>query len=162
MFVSETYGILDCLKHDVNNNLAVTDYTLSNQADTLSIVDEHKEFTTAQSSGRRCYLPFTNAPSDFRIELEVKFSNMGNVGLWGYNTDTGKYKQNENSSEWVYYRINKTSDAVTIQKSSDGLNWVNVTVSNYGSLDLSATQYRLLLTSVTGTTYFRNIKIYPI
>ena len=152
---------MDYLKHDINNALAVTDYNVLYPSDTLSIVDDHKEFTTAQSSGRRCYLPFANAPSDFRIELEVKFTNMGNIGLWN-STDSGKYKQNENNTDWLYYRINKTSNSVTIQKSTDGDNWVGVTVSNYGTFDFSASEYRLLLTTVSGTVYFRNIKIYPV
>ena len=158
--VSEIYEVWDYIKHDINNTLAVTDYNVLYPSDTLSIVDDHKEFTTIQSSGRRCYLPF-NAPSDFRIELEVKFTNMGNIGVWN-STDNGKYKQNENNTDWLYYRINKISNSVTIQKSTDGDNWVGVTVSNYGTFDFSASEYRLLLTTISGTVYFRNIKIYPV
>ena len=162
---SNSLNILDCIKYDINNSINTSSYsmnaTASNSNDVLTTVNDYKVFaTSANASGHQLFLPFS-VDSNFVIELEAKTESSSNIGLWDVSDNVGKYISATNA-DWNYFKIRKEGNNVIIQQSSNGQSWNNKAVQSYGTLNLTKTQYRLILTITNNKLYFKNIKIYPV
>lgn len=153
---SETYSIWDYIKYDVNNSLDVSSYNIRYEEDTLVVNGDGKKFSSASSSGRRVYLPLGGV-TEFILELEAKYSTNGTIGLTGATTSTLSYA-NFSNTDWLYVRLTFTDGTLTIQTSTDQIDWTNKTVSA-STISVAG---NFFLTVVNGDCYFRNIKAYPI
>lgn len=159
--VSETYSILDCIKCDINNSLAVSDYSLRYDADSLTIVDDYKDFNTSETSGRRLYLPVTTT-GDVRIEIEIKYTTNGNIGVVGSDGSTLQYGQFNNDAyrnNWTKVVMVQTDGVISMTASTDGgSTWETKTLNSNAPISIG----RVLWTVANGRCYFRNVKVYPI
>ena len=153
---SETCSILDCIICDINNSLAVSDYNLRYDTDSLTIAEDGKKFHSTQTTGRRVYLPLNNLTKCI-IELEAKYSTNGNIGVTGENTNILSYGQ-FNNTEWLYIRMTHTNGTLTMETSTDGVTWTSKSLSQ-SSISVIG---NIMVTVSNGDCYFRNIKIYPI
>ena len=164
--VSETYSVLDCLVKDVNNSLAVTDYTLSSTTNTtLTIVDDYKLFHYDDTSSniRRCTLDTSITLSDFEIVGEIKTDDYVNICL--YTSDYSKYSiARLTNSDWNYFKIKRIDNVVTMYTSTDGTNWTSKNLQ-YNQITNENVKFVITLGSSSSSTkkgYFKNIKVYPI
>ena len=159
--VSETYEVLDCIKCDINNSLAVSDYSLRYDADSLTIVDDYKDFSTSETSGRRAYLPVTTT-GDVRIEMEIKYTTNGNIGVVGSDGTTLQYGQFNNSAyrdNWTKVVMVQTDGVISMTASTDGgSTWETKNLNNNDAISIG----RVLWTVANGHCYLRNVKVYPI
>ena len=155
-FQSEPYSIWDYIKCDINNSLAVSDYNLRYDTDTLVVADTGKKFTSTETSGRRVYLPLSNV-TECVLEFEAKYSTIGSIGVSGETTSTLTYA-NFNNTDWLYVKITFTNGTVTMKTSEDYSTWTNKALS---SSSLTAIG-NLFFTVQNGDVYFRNIRVYPL
>lgn len=159
--VSEPCNVLDCIKCDISNSLAVSDYSLRYDTDSLTIVDDYKDFSTSEPSGRRLYLPVTTT-GDVRIEMEIKFTTTGNIGVIGSDGTTLQYGQFNNDSyrnNWTKVVMVQNDGVISMTASTDGgSTWETKTLNSNAPISIG----RVLWTVANGHCYSRNVKVYPI
>ena len=157
---SEPYTIEDAIVYDTGVTGRDTTKWTADTGASINTTGSGTEITV--SSNYKYYQSLIELTGDFEVTFQAKASAYCRLGfrnsnnkydIWGFDT----------AGEWNYVRITKidSNNTLNAQKSSDGVNWSNLTSVNK---DIPSDSRYIVLSSVyTGVTFtFKNLKVMPL